>query len=220
MQDTVKCFILDKMKPSQVITELSSEPNLLEFRLVLMGAQISAPLLLATPSINEIGMTHKPLPLRPLQVSISSGWVIGMLYRYGALNTLTCSWRNFMYSSASKSTEAVSVFPYGETSCWRAEIRSLTFSFLSLGESPSSVFNRFGIKFTKLLWSSELRLLLCSIIFFSISSSNINKNQHQNQQFTTPTWKFKETAEEKNLNLPQHNPRIPSTFHPCTVWLP
>lgn len=37
-----------------------------------------------------------------------------------------------MYSIASESTEAVSVFPKGETNCWSAVILSPIFSFLTL----------------------------------------------------------------------------------------
>lgn len=37
-----------------------------------------------------------------------------------------------MYSIASESTDAVSVFPKGETNCWSAVILSPIFSFLTL----------------------------------------------------------------------------------------
>lgn len=47
------------------MTEASSEMARLKVEvLVLMGAQISAPLLLATPTVNEMGTRHKPLSLR------------------------------------------------------------------------------------------------------------------------------------------------------------
>lgn len=131
---------------------------------VLMGAQMSAPLLRATPAVQEIGTRHKPRFLR-LYSSNSCTLVAGMLWRYGALNTFTCSCRNCMYSIASQRTDAVSVFPYGETSCCRAMIRSPSFSFLSLAEMDRSALCRLDARVGRLPWSTAQGLLLFSIIF-------------------------------------------------------
>lgn len=137
-----------------------------------MGAQISAPLLLTTPTVYEAGTRHKPLLLK-LQGCDSCVLDIGILPRYGALNTFTCSWRNFMYPIASKRTEAVSVLPYGDTSCWRATIRSPNFSFFSLEEIDISALSRFGVRDVRLvLCSREIGLLLCCSIFPSIASTH------------------------------------------------
>lgn len=138
---------------------------------VLIGAQISAPLLRATPAVQETGTRHKPLLLR--LYGPNSCILLVLLWRYGALSTLTWSWRKFMYSIASQRTDAVSVFPNGETSCCRATIRSPSFSFLSLADK--SALCRLDAREVRLLCSTEHGLLLCSIIFpTSISSSPEN----------------------------------------------
>lgn len=133
--------------------------------IVFTGAQISAPLLRATPAVHEIGTRQRPLLLRLwLHGSTSCNKTVGVLWRYGALNTLTCSWRNWIYSIASRRTDAVSVFPYGETSCCKAIIRSPSLSFLSLEEIEKSVLCRLGVSEVRALSSTEHRVLFCSII--------------------------------------------------------
>lgn len=157
-----------------------------------MGAQISAPLLWATPMVEETGTRERPLLLKLYGFS---SWVlaVGVPWRYGALNTLTCSWRKRMYSIASRRTEAVSVFPNGETSCCRATIRSPSFSFLSFVEKDKSVLCRFDGREVILLWSTEQGLRLCSVIFLtSIPSSPENVAPALQKELTIILWSWRQ----------------------------
>lgn len=59
-----------------------------------------------------------------------------------------------MYSIASDSTDAVSVFPKGETNCWSAVILSPIFSFLTLKAGKVD-----GVSFRGLFVDASLLLL-------------------------------------------------------------
>lgn len=65
-----------------------------------------------------------------------------------------------MYSIASESTEAVSVFPKGDTNCWSAVILSPIFSFLTLKGGKGDVD---GVSLRDLLFDPSLLLFLVTL---------------------------------------------------------
>jgi len=123
-----------------------------------------------------------------------------------------------MYSIASQRTEAVSVFPYGETSCCRATIRSPSFSFLSLADK--SALCRLDAREVRLLCSTEQGLLLCSVVIFptSIPSSPENFESALQKELTIISSFVRQTLQnplQKSTNNTRNSSQSPMNNGLC-----